>query len=284
MPAIAADSVINTQSWKQGVLVAWDTETHVPGYPATRRVETNRFTFPNSIRNEFIPHLTLANGLTAPSHPDIARVINTVPQGSPAGVVVWEGGGELGPCSPARPTEIYGQYVIYDRNAPNPGPQWSQAEMIAPGAGNYHQTRPMVDQSMPGGVAVFWYDSQTGDNGIMGTRMPELSAGIGWAKHPDRQVSNESSTFELGAVWPQPAQSLGARINVIIEAETGKTATLELHDLLGRRIAVLFDGEIRDNGMVVGFTPADYRLSPGVYLLRFSDGEKQQMKPIILIR
>ncbi|MBE0642486.1 MAG: hypothetical protein IH600_00220, partial [Bacteroidetes bacterium] len=284
MPAIAADSVVNTQSGKQGVLLAWDTETHAPGYPITHRVESNRFKFPGAMQPEFLTHLILANGLSAPSHPDIARVIGTALLVSPAGVVVWEGGGELGPCTPARPTEIYGQYVIYDRSAPNPGPQWSQAELIAPGTGNYHQTRPMVDQSMPGGVAVFWYDGQTGNKSIMGTRLPELHTDIGWAKDRGKEVPAGTGTFSLGAVWPQPAQTLGAPVHVTIDAATGRTAVLELHDLLGRKVVTLFEGEVKDSGMLVRFTPAHYRLAPGVYLLRFSDGEKQQVKPITLIR
>ena len=145
LPSIAADSVINGQSGRQGVLVAWDTRSSVPGYPITHRVESNRFRFPSGMQQEFPSHLILANGLSAPSYPDIARVIGNSPMVSPTGVVVWEGGGELGQCTPARPTENYSQYVVYDRSAANPGIQWPQAEMVGPGTGNYHQTRPMVD-------------------------------------------------------------------------------------------------------------------------------------------
>ncbi|MFZ1730180.1 MAG: hypothetical protein WBQ23_15320 [Bacteroidota bacterium] len=284
-PAIAADSIINGQSGRQGVLVAWDTDTHVPGYPTTHRVETNRFKFPNAIQQEFSTHLIVANGLTAPTHPDIARVINNVPQGSPTGVVVWEGGGELSPCSPARPTDIYGQFVNYDNTSSNPGIQWAQAEMIAPGSGNYHQTTPTVDQSIAGGVSVFWYDSQTGNKGIMGTRMPELHSNIGWAKaqRADRQ-SPQTSAFSISDVWPQPAPSLGSELSIAIESPSDDVASLELYDFLGRKIATLFNGFMWKTGLVVRFTPADYNLAPGVYLLRLSNSSEQRVKAITLLR
>ena len=69
-----------------------------------------------------------------------------------------------------------------------------------------------------------------------------------------------------------------------VSHDIGIHISIDVHDLLGRKVASLFEGDVKDSGMLVRFTPADYRLAPGVYLLRFSDGEKQQVKPITLIR
>lgn len=191
-PAITYDSLAPTGT-HEGVLLAWDTEYYRVGGGSSHSVESNRINVPFIVLPllitvpEFPAHLTLDAGLATPSYPDIARVINTMPGNGPFGMVVWEGGGEQS-CTPARPRDIMGQYVLYDANAMNPGPQWSTPEMIAPGGGNYFQTGPQVQPSLPGAASVYWYDNQGGQYGVMGTRLPELSGSIQWAKRERQEV------------------------------------------------------------------------------------------------
>ncbi|HOJ05911.1 MAG TPA: hypothetical protein PK916_18085, partial [Bacteroidota bacterium] len=149
-PAISPDSTINPATGEQGVLLAWNTYRNTPPVPPHHRVESNRYTLTSgmypgyTMATEFPVPLILEDGLGVAAHPDIARVFSSTATQAPRAVVVWEGGGETSPCSPPRPTDIRGQFVLYDASAPNAGPQWTTPEMIAPGPGNYHQTRPVV--------------------------------------------------------------------------------------------------------------------------------------------
>jgi hypothetical protein len=228
-------------------------------------------------------HLVVADGLSAPTYPDIARVPNSALSTTPRGVVVWEGGGEMGPCYPARPTEIYGQFVFYDDNLVNPE-QWPDARMIGPGVGNYHQTRPNVQPAGADAVSVFWYDSQTGNDGVMGTRLPELNNEIAWAK--DRNVEKESSIpadLAITGIWPQPAPH-GSDVSVALRLPVGISATAEIHDLFGRRIAVIYDDAAPAGELMLRLVPGKLGLVPGMYLLRLRSASMQVARPLLILR
>ncbi|MCB2203503.1 T9SS type A sorting domain-containing protein [bacterium] len=285
-PKICSDSIYAT-SGVQGILLVWDTDYQTPGSPMYHRVESNRYLFPaaNRLVPEFSSPLILADGLNASTYPDVARVVNSSSSSTVRGVVAWEGGGELGPCSPARPTEIYGQYVFYNRNSTSPGPQWLQAEMIGPGVGNYHQIRPNVQLSIPDAISVFWYDSQNGEDGVLGTRLPDLHQSIDWAKN---RVFAERDwkipSIGISGVWPQPAYVTTDQLQVGISGSINKETVVELFDLLGRKIASLFRGVILRSDLTIQFSPLRLNLLPGTYIIRYQSGNTVVAHNIVILR
>ncbi|MCB2206431.1 T9SS type A sorting domain-containing protein [bacterium] len=282
-PAIASDNVFNIA--EMGALIAWDTKYTVPGTSwIYHKVESNRVAFPGPT-TVFPANFQIAAGLPGPSYPDITRVINQSPGNySPRGVVVWEGGGESSPCSLARPVEIYAQYMDYDPASGNIGAQWPQPEMVGPGPGNYMQTGPTVKQSIPSTVAVFWDDTQTGNNGIMGTRMDVGSTVIDWAKRTrDEALPIQPGQLTIIDIWPQPAHS-GCEVAISLHADVDATVSFELYDLLGRRIAVLYSGFMERSELTVRFSPSAYDLNTGTYLLRARSEEGQTSRTITVVR
>jgi hypothetical protein len=282
-PAITGDIILNTA--EMGALVAWDTKYTDPiTFWVYHRVESNRVIFPGPA-TAFPSNFMLASALPGPSNPDISRVINRgVGNYSPRAVVVWEGGGESSPCSPARPAEIYAQYMDYDPQSVNSGPQWPQPEMVGPGPGNYMQTRPTVKQSIPSTVAVFWSDTQAGNQGIMGTRMDVRSTVIDWAKRTrDEALPIQPGQMTIIDVWPQPAHVSG-EVAVTLQADVDATVSFELYDLLGRRIAVLYSGFMERSELTVRFSPSAYDLNTGTYLLRARSEEGQTSRTITVVR
>ena len=289
-PVLVCDSIA-AYGTHEGVLMAWDTEVYQSGGSSYHKVETNRakvqFIFPPSllIIPEFKSHLILDNGLSGLSYPDIARVVNPAPGMGPYGVVVWENVGEASLCQPLRLTDIIGQYVLYDSTGVNWGAQWTGPQSIAPGPGNYHQTRPQVQSSLPGAVSVYWYDGQTGDASVMGTRLPDLNATIAWAKNSEQQRKpNSPSTLSITDIWPQPAGVNTSAIQVGISGKQLEDVTLDIFDLLGRKIATLYRGVMHETGLVVQFTPSELKLRSGVYVLRLHGDSQQVIRTFTVLR
>jgi hypothetical protein len=286
-PAIDADSVRIAYSAEEGALLVWNTEYSGSG-GTFHRVEANRVTFPDPWpmpgQPEFSPNLTLDLGLTMPTSPDIARVIDHMPGlDGPRAVAVWEGGGETSQCYPARPTEIYGQHILFDASHPNAGVQWPQPLMVGPGPGNYHQRLPMVKASYPDEVAVYWYDSQNTENGLMGTLLSNFPATIRWVKRGDDAVL-QARAFDISGVWPQPAYLDGGDVHISCIAPEDTEILLEIHDLLGRRVALLYEGRMQQAGMTARFNPRRLGLGGGVWMLRMSSAESQASRTLLLLR
>ncbi len=197
--------------------------------------------------------------------------------------VYQSGGGELSLCLPPRPTDIMGQYVLYAAGA---GAQWAGPQSIAPGPGDYHQTRPQVQSSLPGAVSVYWYDGQTGDASVMGTRMPNLHATIAWAKavEEDRQAAARAGDFRVESIWPQPASQSTDAVHVFITGERGESVSVEVYDLLGRKRAMLHDGLINEQGIVLTLSPSQLGLGPGSYILLLRSSQAQVTQKFSIIR
>jgi hypothetical protein len=288
-PAIDVDSLRNAGSNEEGALLVWNTEYTTPG-GNYHRVESNRVTFPNGFPAagvpEFASNLLLDIGLTAPSSPDIARMINFMPGlDEPRGVAVWEGGGEMSPCSPARPTEIYGQHVLYDASLPNAGPQWPQPAMVGPGPGNYHQRTPMVKAAYAGEMAVYWSDSQNGNNGLMGTMLTNLGTTIRWVKRSDAEViQTPQPGIAISSIWPQPQYTNTDGVNISCTGPVDAGVSLEIYDMLGRRVQTLFTGTMREQGLIVRFDPVRLGLQAGSYIVRMSSGAAQVTRSFVILR
>jgi hypothetical protein len=283
LPAITTDSILNFGD--MGALVAWNTQYTDPiTFWIHHKVESNRYVFPGPTP-AFPSNFQIVAGLYGPSYPDIARVHTQSAGGvAPYGFVVWEGGGETSSCNPARPIEIYGQYMDYDPASLTYGSQWMQPEMIGPGPGSYTQARPTVKSSFAASVSVFWNDAQTQNTGILGTRLPLNSDEIVWAKRRKERVQPPAAgTLTITDVWPQPAQ-YGNEISVSLHAVEDASIIFELHDLLGRRIATLYDGPMQMEDLTVRFSPTDFGLRTGTFLLKARSSDAQVSRTITIVR
>jgi len=86
-------------------------------------------------------------------------------------------------------------------------------------------------------------------------------------------------TFELAQNYPNPFNPV-TRIRFAV-ADRGRV-TLRVFDLLGREVAVLFDG-VADVGWYVADFPAQ-NLASGMYLCRMEAGEKILTIKMMLVR
>jgi hypothetical protein len=286
-PTICSDSVIQANN-EAGVLVAWNMKGVLPNGQTVHSVETNRFLFagsPTTAAPVFTPQFTLATGLPDISHPDVARTINVLSGMGPSGVVVWEGGGESSPCNPSRPIEVYGQHVNYDASNPPFGPLWPQPAMIGPGSGNYTQTRPTVKASFDGSASVFWFDSQTSNTGVMGTRLPLTGGDISWAKeNREDDAVTIPAEIRLAGIHPQPATSRESEVRFTVETTAEAQVSIDLYDMLGRRVAMLFEGRMHTASASMGFSPSSLGLTPGLYMLRARTATAQAIRPLLIVR
>lgn len=289
LPAICSDNVIQANN-EAGALVAWDIQYTLPGGGTFHRVETNRFQFNNSrpplaVVPVFLPQFMLANGLPAASYPDIARVHGNPPSNEPFGMVVWEGGGESSSCSPPRPIEIYGQHLAFGTTNPPYGPIWPQPALIGPGSGNYMQTRPIVKASFDGSASVFWLDSQTGNTGVMGTRLPLTGGDVSWAKqHRASDAGIIPAEIRITGIHPQPATQNESEVRFTVVTSAESHFSVSLYDVLGRRVAVLFEGRTQTPATSIGFSPGQLLLAPGLYMLRARTTTAQATGSLLIVR
>lgn len=226
-----------------GMLVAWNQE-YVNGMAQLRNrvlsehvyFSTNSWATPGQVSP-----LVLSMDLTEKTWPDIARMEYPIPGQEPLGMVVWEGGGETSSCSPPRPTEIYSQLAGYEVNVDR-GLYWTQEMMVAPGPGNYHQRRPTIQPSDDGTFTAFWLDTWGGTASPMGTRMYRIDDdNIGWIKRSENTLPQNLTA----SVYPNPVNT-DAAITVLLSSERERYARVFITDALGRTVAELHDGILRE--------------------------------------
>jgi hypothetical protein len=256
-----------------GVIVAWDHQYPVQPGVYRHDVETNQVVWFGAwppFGQMPIPPLSVATGYVQPTWPDISHVRNIQPWDEPQGYVVWQGMTEA--CSPSRPLEIMGDLVDYQGCPPyTRGPQWSTGapnyRRVDPGAGYYSQMRPCVQKSGEDGV-VFWYDTRTGLASIAGTTMFDKPNDIDWRK---RRGAEDQPVAEctIGQNYPNPVSlSSGRDISVDVTLPAEESVSLHVYDLLGRRIATVFEGVLSAGAHSIRIdagTLARY-CAPGVYL------------------
>ena len=76
--------------------------------------------------------------------------------------------------------------------------------------------------------------------------------------------------FRLSAPSPNPFTS-STRLTLTVDEAT--TMTVAVHDALGRRVALLHDGDVRPGTWTLRVVADD--LPPGLYLVRATDGRGQ---------
>ncbi len=95
------------------------------------------------------------------------------------------------------------------------------------------------------------------------------------------QVSAEVPTaFALRGHWPNPVTAAGATVG--FEVAEASEVSLEVYDVLGRRVAVLVDGEMAPGSYEVAWKPA--ALPSGVYLYRMRAGSFSASGQMALVK
>ncbi|MBR9976134.1 MAG: T9SS type A sorting domain-containing protein [Bacteroidetes bacterium] len=85
-------------------------------------------------------------------------------------------------------------------------------------------------------------------------------------------------------VYPHPVPTGGAA-HIRISGTPAGTALREvrasIHDLLGREVALLYEGMVSEAGQVLQLSPAG--LAAGTYLLRVASGTRVETRPLLLL-
>ncbi|HYE58996.1 MAG TPA: T9SS type A sorting domain-containing protein, partial [Rhodothermales bacterium] len=85
--------------------------------------------------------------------------------------------------------------------------------------------------------------------------------------------------FELGRTYPNPVRG---QATVRFSVASGERVRLEVFDLLGKRVAVLLDGERTAGVHEVAWDAGT--LASGVYLLRLQQGRNTQVQQAVVVR
>jgi hypothetical protein len=79
----------------------------------------------------------------------------------------------------------------------------------------------------------------------------------------DLPLPVESAGLEIATIWPQPMSGSGS---IELRSRSARTIHCAVHDLLGRRVAGVYEGDIPAGSSTYAMTTA--QLAPGVYHLR----------------
>lgn len=244
-PALCADNSLNG-SWG-GMLLAWDHDT-LSGGTHGHDVQTIQLMGNGTdwLPSTAYPIKVNPSKTTYALYPDIARIDLGSARGDTVAFVVWED--ILEECSPSRPKEVVGDWVLYDTTSTWRGPIWGRhawggPKLIGPGPGSYSQTRPMVRTSQDSSVNVFWYDGRGSSVLVMGTRVWAVDTTVDWAKEVAEQPPVPDAAIRLGENYPNPLSLSRTQVShIILDVTAETTVHLTLYDNLGRVVGVVYDG------------------------------------------
>jgi len=279
-PALCADNSLN--NGRGGMLVAWDWE-HRPSSTQVHDVHSNQLTYDGTDWAPAHPSVVTvtSSSTTYSMYPDIALIKDPSGRDDTTAFVVWED--ILEQCSPSRPKEVVGNWVLYDSISTNRGKQWSTPKMIGPGGGSYTQLRPMAKTSKDTTVNVFWYDDRAATELVMGTRVWPAGSDIDWAKASRKPPVAVSAVIRFGECYPNPLSlTRSTQSNIALEADQAGTIRLMLYDNLGRVAAVIHEGGIREGRHVYRLNAAG--LSPGLYHYVLISDQGTATRGLIIVR
>jgi hypothetical protein len=95
------------------------------------------------------------------------------------------------------------------------------------------------------------------------------------------ETPSGAAAFRLSQNYPNPVAGTTA-IDFSL-AESGY-ATLAVYDMLGRQVAVLADGWMEYGTHGAEFNSANYRLSPGLYIIRLRQGANVLTRNMLLMQ
>jgi subtilisin family serine protease len=87
--------------------------------------------------------------------------------------------------------------------------------------------------------------------------------------------------FGIAAVYPNPVRAM-APLSVAFDLPSAGSATLALHDALGRQVAVLADGMLAPGRHIASHS--GFRLTAGTYFLRLSTAGRTETRPLLIMR
>ncbi len=93
-------------------------------------------------------------------------------------------------------------------------------------------------------------------------------------------VDQTINKFELSTVWPNPFNS---STSISIQLQTRSNITVEVYDLLGRKVDVLANGIMQAGEHRLSWTP-EMDLSSGTYIIRASSNGVQHVKRVSMIK
>jgi hypothetical protein len=230
--------------------------------------------------NPKTPRYILQNGLTHESRSDISVRIGGIEKTSRMdqvlGVVVWSTNQTQGCLSPLA---LHGQLLDYSVQDIDAAKYWSQTGTpVARLYGTAEQTEPVLRSTPPGSdvlehhpLPVLWSDSRSGTRCLLMTRIQDVGGELSWRKK-DPPETSQPTTLRLLPGYPQPV-SLSAHSGFTIPytIERDATATIHLHDVLGRRVLTLNSVPLLGAVGSITIPSTAYRnLPPGMYNLTVS--------------
>ena len=102
----------------------------------------------------------------------------------------------------------------------------------------------------------------------------EVFAGEAW-------VTADAPVFALEGVRPNPA--VGGRVSVQLVLPAAAPAKLELFDVNGRRVSEVEVGALGPGRHVVDLSGRE-RIPPGIYLVRFTQGQNHATAMVVSLR
>lgn len=131
----------------------------------------------------------------------------------------------------------------------------------------------------PGGTTIYYYIHATANSGKQINRpMPAPEGYFQFKINVSTGVGNlEAGTTRLGEVFPNPA---GAITCVPVFSTTGETASIEISDVLGRTVASVFQGKLRE-GESKHFFFAD-QMESGTYFVTLRSPHGQQVQKVVV--
>lgn len=148
----------------------------------------------------------------------------------------------------------------------------------------------------PGEYALATLASQTGSSGwdvlyatAVDTGRVRLAVDVSGLAHPDTPgLPAVPSTLELGAPYPNPFRAAsGGGLSIPAGLPESGGVCLTLFDILGRRIALLYEGEREEGTFDVtwdGRDDAGALVPAGLYLLRLDDGRTVRTRTVVVVR
>ncbi|NIT58013.1 MAG: T9SS type A sorting domain-containing protein [Aliifodinibius sp.] len=100
----------------------------------------------------------------------------------------------------------------------------------------------------------------------------------------DKENQNISADFRLDKIYPNPFNS---QVTIEFSLSQGQNVTVDIYDILGRRIANLVDEKFSGGNHQVKWDAqgtGSTEISSGIYLVRISSGNQQIVERIHLVK
>ncbi|MDD8017309.1 MAG: T9SS type A sorting domain-containing protein [Bacteroidota bacterium] len=189
--------------------------------------------------------------------------------GSGGAIVVWDDNRISGINQDIYAQRINGTGIV----------QWTPNGVAVSTAAN-NQNQPLIISSSSGGAVVVWDDYRIGGSG---NTHPDFYAqkinGNGAPTVVSHGFVSESKSFLLEQNYPNPFNPATV---IKYQLPTNSHVTLKVYDAIGREVATLVNGVKEAGYYSVTFDAS--KLSSGIYFTRLQNGDKVQLKKMVLLK